>query len=98
MGDAQFPRIKVRALLHKLNNHVIVSLILVGFFVGLMVATIIATFFYPLIGVTLFPLFLIIRHTLRHIKNVNSTKNPLSDSFYPTQDKTYIWSLESNRD
>lgn len=98
MGDKQYNRLKGRALIDKLNNHLIVTLIIAGFFVGLLVASVFAILLSPGFILITLALFLVIRSLLHHLKHVSKTKSDLSESHYSTSDKSYVWDLENTRD
>lgn len=99
MNDAAFSRLKGRALANKLNQHMMVSLILMGGSVSAAIASVILSCViskYYIIGFVLFTYGAY--SSLVYLKKLDKLSRELKDNLYSTTDKQYVWNVEKCRD
>ena len=99
MGDDN-KRIHGRAIIDKINAHILFSLISVGFiFSCLITVTVLAIYTKHIAFILLIVVCILsIRSLFSHMKQVTKIRENLRDKLYSVSDRSYVWDVEETRD
>lgn len=98
MSDNSFNRLRGRAAIEAANLHLLAGLIMVGILLaGLLTCSLLIFVHWTFVFGIILQAFML-RHTVRHIRDVAQAHNKYKQSAYASDDKQYVWDVEATRD